>query len=158
MLDRVVSDNCIWLINDVSSYPNWETIHAVFINGSRNDNRNHLIIQEAALHCLLAQHLAAQSVSIALLTGDAPLLGHQVSNLDHMNTKMGKAGKKRYLGKKPHVRGRAMNPVDHPWGGGEGRTAGGGHPVSPWGQLAKGKKTRSPKKNSSKFIVERRKK
>lgn len=82
----------------------------------------------------------------------------QVSNLDHMNTKMGKAGKKRYLGKKPHVRGRAMNPVDHPLGGGEGRTAGGGHPVSPWGQLAKGKKTRSPKKNSSKFIVERRKK
>ena len=82
----------------------------------------------------------------------------QIGNLDLMNTKMGKAGKKRYLGKKPHVRGRAMNPVDHPLGGGEGRTAGGGHPVSPWGQLAKGKKTRSPKKNSSKFIVERRKK
>ena len=82
----------------------------------------------------------------------------QVGNLDKMNVKMGKAGKKRYLGFRPHVRGVAMNPVDHPLGGGEGRTAGGGHPVSPWGQLAKGKKTRSPKKNSSKFIVERRKK
>lgn len=82
----------------------------------------------------------------------------QVSNIDHMNVKLGKAGKKRYLGKKPHVRGVAMNPVDHPMGGGEGKTSGGGHPVSPWGQLAKGKRTRSPKKNSSKFIVERRKK
>lgn len=82
----------------------------------------------------------------------------QVSNVDHMNIKLGKAGKKRYLGKKPHVRGVVMNPVDHPMGGGEGRTSGGGHPVSPWGQLAKGKRTRSPKKNSSKFIVERRKK
>ena len=71
---------------------------------------------------------------------------------------IGKAGKKRYLGKRPHVRGLAMNPVDHPMGGGEGRTSGGGHPVSPWGQLAKGKKTRCPRKNSKRFIVERRKK
>ena len=61
-------------------------------------------------------------------------------------------------GKRPHVRGLAMNPVDHPMGGGEGRTSGGGHPVSPWGQLAKGKKTRCPRKNSKRFIVERRKK
>ena len=75
-----------------------------------------------------------------------------------MNVKLGKAGKKRYLGKRPHVRGVVMNPVDHPMGGGEGRTSGGGHPVSPWGQLAKGYRTRSPKKTSSKFIVERRKK
>ena len=82
----------------------------------------------------------------------------QVGNLDHMNVKMGKAGKKRYLGFRPHVRGVVMNPVDHPMGGGEGRTSGGGHPVSPWGQLAKGKKTRHPKKTTSRFIVERRKK
>ncbi len=82
----------------------------------------------------------------------------QVGNAEKMNVKMGKAGKKRYLGFRPHVRGVVMNPVDHPMGGGEGRTSGGGHPVSPWGQLAKGKKTRCPKKNSSKFIVERRKK
>jgi large subunit ribosomal protein L2 len=82
----------------------------------------------------------------------------QVGNLEHMNIKLGKAGKKRYLGKRPHVRGVAMNPVDHPMGGGEGKTSGGGHPVSPWGQLAKGKRTRSKSKYSNKFIVERRKK
>ena len=82
----------------------------------------------------------------------------QVGNLDQMNVKLGKAGKKRYLGFRPHVRGVAMNPVDHPMGGGEGRTSGGGHPVSPWGQLAKGKRTRNPKKTSKNFIVERRKK
>jgi large subunit ribosomal protein L2 len=62
------------------------------------------------------------------------------------------------MGKRPHVRGVAMNPIDHPMGGGEGRSSGGGHPVSKWGQLAKGKRTRYPKKTSSKFIVERRKK
>ena len=82
----------------------------------------------------------------------------EVGNGDHMNVKMGKAGKKRYLGFRPHVRGVVMNPVDHPMGGGEGRSSGGGHPVSPWGKLAKGKKTRHPKKTSSRFIVERRKK
>ncbi len=82
----------------------------------------------------------------------------QVGNVEKMNVKLGKAGKKRYKGKRPHVRGVAMNPVDHPMGGGEGRTSGGGHPVSPWGQLAKGKRTRTPKKSSTKFIVERRRK
>ena len=82
----------------------------------------------------------------------------QVGNLDHMNASLGKAGKKRYLGFRPHVRGVVMNPVDHPMGGGEGRSSGGGHPVSPWGQLAKGKCTRHPKKPSGRFIVERRKK
>lgn len=82
----------------------------------------------------------------------------QVGNLEYNLTKLGKAGKKRYLGKRPHVRGVAMNPVDHPMGGGEGKTSGGGHPQSPWGQLAKGKKTRNRKKASNKYIVERRKK
>ena len=80
-----------------------------------------------------------------------------VGNSEHQKKKIGKAGKKRYQGKRPHVRGVAMNPVDHPMGGGEGRTSGGGHPVSPWGQLAKGKKTRNPRK-SKKMIVEDRKK
>ena len=82
----------------------------------------------------------------------------QVGNLDLMNVKLGKAGKKRYKGFRPHVRGVAQNPVDHPMGGGEGRESGGGHPVSPWGKLAKGKRTRNPRKNSKNFIVERRKK
>lgn len=82
----------------------------------------------------------------------------QVGNGEHSGISLGKAGKKRYLGKRPHVRGVVMNPVDHPMGGGEGRSSGGGHPESPWGQLAKGYRTRNPKKRSTKFIVERRKK
>ena len=82
----------------------------------------------------------------------------QIGNADLMNTKLGKAGKKRYKGFRPHVRGVAQNPVDHPMGGGEGRESGGGHPVSPWGKLAKGKRTRNPRKGSKNFIVERRKK
>ena len=82
----------------------------------------------------------------------------QVGNLEHENISLGKAGRKRWKGIRPTVRGVAMNPVDHPMGGGEGRSSGGGHPVSPWGQLAKGKKTRKPRKTSRKFIVQRRKK
>ena len=82
----------------------------------------------------------------------------QVGNVTHMNIKLGKAGKSRYLGRRPHVRGVAMNPVDHPMGGGEGKSSGGGHPMSPWGQLSKGKRTRNKRKASSKFIIERRKK
>ena len=82
----------------------------------------------------------------------------EIGNADLMNTKLGKAGKKRYKGFRPHVRGVAQNQVDHPMGGGEGRESGGGHPVSPWGKLAKGKRTRNPRKGSKKFIVERRKK
>ena len=82
----------------------------------------------------------------------------QVGNLEHENISLGKAGRKRWKGIRPTVRGVAMNPVDHPMGGGEGRSSGGGHPVSPWGQLAKGKRTRNPRKTSAKFIVQRRKK
>lgn len=82
----------------------------------------------------------------------------KVGNVEHMYIKLGKAGKKRYQGKRPHVRGVAMNPVDHPMGGGEGRTSGGGHPVSPWGQKSKGLKTRTPNKPSNKFIVQDRRK
>lgn len=79
-----------------------------------------------------------------------------VGNLDHENISLGKAGRTRWLGKRSKVRGVAMNPVDHPMGGGEGKTSGGGHPVSPWGQKAKGLKTRRSKKESNKFIVKRR--
>ncbi|WP_321339736.1 50S ribosomal protein L2 [Breoghania sp.] len=78
-----------------------------------------------------------------------------VSNQDHMNTNMGKAGRSRWLGKRPHVRGVVMNPVDHPHGGGEGRTSGGRHPVTPWGKPTKGKRTRS-NKSTDKFIVRSR--
>ncbi|MBI5206637.1 MAG: 50S ribosomal protein L2 [Candidatus Firestonebacteria bacterium] len=81
----------------------------------------------------------------------------QVGNVEHANIIVGKAGRSRWLGVRPHVRGVAMNPVDHPLGGGQGKTSGGRHPVSPWGQLAKGKKTRKKKKDSNRFIVTRRK-
>jgi large subunit ribosomal protein L2 len=82
----------------------------------------------------------------------------RVGNVEHNNIVMGKAGRKRWLGIRPTVRGVAMNPVDHPMGGGEGRTSGGGHPKSPWGLLAKGKRTRNKHKQTNKYIVERRKK
>jgi large subunit ribosomal protein L2 len=83
----------------------------------------------------------------------------QVGNVDHMNVSSGKAGRTRWQGRRPHVRGMAMNPIDHPMGGGQGKSKGGGgrhHPVSPWGQLAKGFKTRSKHKPSDRFILERR--
>ncbi|WKC58036.1 50S ribosomal protein L2 [Borrelia sp. P9F1] len=82
----------------------------------------------------------------------------EVGNGDYMNVSWGKAGKSRWLGRRPKVRGVAMNPVDHPHGGGEGKTSGGRHPVSPWGQPTKGYKTRKRKKYSDKFIVKRRSK
>ncbi|MCW5725320.1 MAG: 50S ribosomal protein L2 [Maricaulaceae bacterium] len=78
-----------------------------------------------------------------------------VSNPDHMNINIGKAGRNRHLGKRPSVRGVAMNPIDHPHGGGEGRTSGGRHPVTPWGKDTKGRKTRS-NKATDKFIIRSR--
>jgi large subunit ribosomal protein L2 len=80
----------------------------------------------------------------------------QIGNVDHQNIVLGKAGRKRWMGRRPHVRGTAMNPVAHPMGGGEGRTAGGRHPCSPTGKLAKGGTTRKRRKPSSKAIVRRR--
>ena len=80
-----------------------------------------------------------------------------VGNKSHENIKIGKAGRNRWLGKRPKVRGVAMNPVDHPHGGGEGKTSGGRHPVSPWGTPAKGYKTRKKNKASNRYIVKRRK-
>ena len=81
----------------------------------------------------------------------------QVGNIQHENISLGKAGRNRWLGRRPKVRGVAMNPVDHPLGGGEGRSSGGRHPVTPWGVPTKGYKTRDRKKASSKLIVTRRK-
>jgi len=81
----------------------------------------------------------------------------QVGNIDHENVSIGKAGRSRWMGQRPHVRGVAMNPVDHPLGGGEGKTSGGRHPVSPWGLPTKGYKTRN-RKLTDKFIVQRRQK
>lgn len=80
----------------------------------------------------------------------------QVGNLDHEKVVVGKAGRNRWLGRRPKVRGVAMNPVDHPLGGGEGRSSGGRHPVTPWGKPTKGYKTRNAKKQSTRLIVKRR--
>jgi len=79
----------------------------------------------------------------------------QIGNLDHKNISLGKAGRSRYLGKRPHVRGVAMNPVDHPLGGGEGKSSGGRHPVTPWGVPTKGYRTRK-NKATDKYIIRRR--
>jgi large subunit ribosomal protein L2 len=80
----------------------------------------------------------------------------QVGNIEHENIRIGKAGRKRWTGRRPHVRGVAMNPVDHPHGGGEGKSSGGRHPVTPWGVPTKGYKTRGTKA-SDKLIIKRRK-
>jgi large subunit ribosomal protein L2 len=101
-------------------------------------------------------------VTLRLSSGEQRLVHGQcfgtvgaVSNPDHSNISLGKAGRSRWLGRKPHNRGVTMNPVDHPHGGGEGRTSGGRHPVTPWGKPTKGKRTRS-NKSTDKFIVSSR--
>jgi len=90
--------------------------------------------------------LRLSSGEIRLVRAECMATVGAVSNPDQQNINLGKAGRKRWLGKRPAVRGVAMNPVDHPHGGGEGRTSGGRHPVTPWGKPTKGKKTRSNKK------------
>jgi len=104
------------------------------------------------------------NVQLKLVSGEIRLINKNslatlgvLSNADNKNTKLGKAGRNRYLGNRPKVRGVVMNPVDHPHGGGEGRTSGGRHPVTPWGVSTKGKKTRRNKKTNV-FIIKRRKK
>ena len=101
--------------------------------------------------------LKLPSGEVRLIRQDCMATYGTVGNAEQENISLGKAGRSRWLGKRSHVRGVAMNPVDHPMGGGEGKTSGGGHPVSPWGQKAKGLKTRKHKKESNKFIIKRRK-
>ncbi len=100
-------------------------------------------------------HLRLPSGGVRLVNLTCMATIGQVGNIDHENITVGKAGKPRWLGVRPTVRGTAMNPVDHPLGGGEGRSKGGRHPCSPWGQLAKGKKTRKNKR-TDKFIIKLR--
>lgn len=98
-------------------------------------------------------HVKMPSNDVHLIRKECLATLGSVSNSDHSLISLGKAGRKRWLGIRPTVRGVAMNPVDHPMGGGEGKTSGGGHPVSPWGKPAKGGKTRKTKKYSDKYIV-----
>jgi large subunit ribosomal protein L2 len=101
--------------------------------------------------------LKMPSGEVRLVSVDCLATYGSVGNADHENISLGKAGRSRWLGIRPHVRGVAMNPVDHPMGGGEGKTSGGGHPVSPWGQKSKGLKTRKRKNPTNKHIIKRRK-
>jgi large subunit ribosomal protein L2 len=101
--------------------------------------------------------LKLPSSEVRLVNIDCVATIGQVGNVDHENVSIGKAGRSRWLGKRPHVRGVAMNPVDHPLGGGEGKTSGGRHPVTPWGVPTKGYKTRI-RKSTDRFIVARRNK
>jgi large subunit ribosomal protein L2 len=103
-------------------------------------------------------HLRLPSSEVRRIHGECRATVGVVGNSDHANVKIGKAGRSRWLGIRPTVRGVAMNPVDHPMGGGEGRTSGGRHPCSPWGKQTKGLKTRGKRKASSRFIVTRRRK
>ncbi|CAO3405905.1 50S ribosomal protein L2 [Azospirillum largimobile] len=99
--------------------------------------------------------LKLPSGELRMVRGECMATLGAVSNPDQMNTNLGKAGRNRWLGKRPSVRGVAMNPIDHPHGGGEGRTSGGRHPVTPWGKPTKGKKTRHNKKTDG-LILRRR--
>jgi large subunit ribosomal protein L2 len=101
--------------------------------------------------------LRLSSGEVRMVRGECMATVGAVSNPDQTNIKLGKAGRKRWLGKRPSVRGVAMNPVDHPHGGGEGRSSGGRHPVTPWGKATKGAKTRRNKK-ADRLIVRRRRK
>ena len=98
-------------------------------------------------------HVKMPSNDVHLIRKECLATLGSVSNSDHSLISLGKAGRKRWMGIRPNVRGVAMNPVDHPMGGGEGKTSGGGHPKSPWGKPSKGGKTRKSKKYSDKYIV-----
>jgi large subunit ribosomal protein L2 len=135
------------------------TVHNVELTLGRGGQ----IIRSAGVGALLAAK-EGDYVTLKLPSGEMRMIFKKcyatigtVGNEDHMNTQLGKAGRKRWLGVRPTVRGMAMNPVDHPHGGGEGKNKG-IHPVSPWGQPTKGFKTRSKHKPSSRFIVSRGKK
>jgi len=101
-------------------------------------------------------HLRLPSGEVSLVHQECYATIGQVGHIDHENISLGKAGRQRWLGKRPHVRGVAMNPVDHPLGGGEGKSSGGRHPVSPWGLPTKGYKTRK-NKTTDKYIIKKRK-
>ena len=121
------------------------------------------IARSAGTYCqLLAKegdyaHVKLPSGEIRLFRLDCRATIGQVSNEDHINITIGKAGRSRWMGRRPHVRGVAMNPCDHPLGGGEGRSHGGRHPCTPWGKPTKGYKTRKRHKPSDRWIVKRRK-
>ena len=144
----------------LKSIPLGSSIHNVELTPGRGGQ----IIRSAGSVAILASRESGYAL-VKLASGEIRRINEncfatlgQVGNTDHMNVSSGKAGRTRWLGRRPHVRGMVMNPVDHPMGGGQGKSKGGGgrhHPMSPWGQLAKGFKTRRKHKPSDRFIVQR---
>ena len=161
--DKIISDvnaditvgNCIPLKN----IPLGTNIHNIELKPgaggqlSRSAGTSAQIISKEEVFVQIKQN----SGEIRLINKNCLATIGEVSNADNKNVKLGKAGRKRLLGYRPKVRGVVMNPVDHPHGGGEGRTSGGRHPVTPWGKSTKGKKTRNNKKTNV-YILRRRKK
>jgi large subunit ribosomal protein L2 len=143
----------------LSNIPLGLTIHNVEISPGRGGK----LVRGAGLGAQLMSregrhaNLKLPSGEIRMITVSCMATIGRVGNVDHESISQGKAGRKRWKGIRPTVRGVAMNPIDHPMGGGEGRTSGGGHPVSPWGKPAKGGKTRRKRNPSNKFILKRRK-
>src|SRR6188768_3652038 len=137
------------------------SVHNIELTPGRGGQVARSAGQQATLTALEAGYALVKMPSgeIRRIHGNCFATIGQVGNVDHMNVSSGKAGRTRWQGRRPHVRGMVMNPIDHPMGGGQGKSKGGGgrhHPVSPWGQLAKGFKTRSKHKPSDRFILERR--
>ncbi len=160
--DSVISDenaelkpgNCLPLRNIPAGMP----IHNVELHKGRGGQ----IVRSAGASAAVSAkegkyaHVRLPSGEIRRVPADCKATIGQLSNVEHSGINIGKAGRSRWLGRRPHVRGSAMNPVAHPHGGGEGRSKSGRQPVSPWGKLAKGGKTRSPRAGSNKLIVRKR--
>jgi large subunit ribosomal protein L2 len=146
--------NCLQL----ASIPLGTVVHNVELKPgkggqlARSAGTSTQLIAKEGKHAIL--RLPSSEMRMVLLQCRATV--GQVGNIEHENISLGKAGRKRWMGKRPHVRGVAMNPVDHPMGGGEGRSSGGRHPCTPWGVPTKGYRTRK-NKNSDKLVVRRRK-
>jgi large subunit ribosomal protein L2 len=142
--------------------PPGSAIHNIELTPGRGGQVARSAGQQAVLNNFEAGYALVKMPSgeIRKLNGKCHATMGQVGNSEHMNVSSGKAGRSRWMGIRPTVRGMVMNPIDHPNGGGNGKSKGGGgrqHPVSPWGQLSKGFKTRKKHKPSDRFIVERRK-
>ena len=146
--------NCIPL----SRIPLGMTIHNIEMNPGQGGK----LVRTAGGSARLAAregkhaHLILPSGEMRMVNAKCRATIGQLGNVEHQSVRIGKAGRKRHMGRRPHVRGSAMNPVAHPMGGGEGRRAGGRHPCSPTGKLSKGGKTRRKRKTSNKLILRRR--
>ncbi len=142
----------------LKNIPPATSIHAIEMQAGRGAQ----LVRSAGTAARLI-NIEGNYATIEMPSGEIRLINKEckatigtVGNGEHSNEKLGKAGRNRWKGKRPRVRGVAMNPVDHPMGGGEGKTSGGGHPVSPWGKLAKGCPTRKRAKTTNSLIVVRR--